>query len=82
MGGTELEKRRNKDKKRGEKHMCRSREDENAPAYIPLQEGSKTTGNMTVSDFRERNVGVETRTAATGGREGDGQAGWNERAAQ
>lgn len=41
------------------------REDENALTYIPLQEGSKTTGNMIVGDFRERNVGVETRTTAT-----------------
>lgn len=33
--------------------------------YIPAQEGSRTTGNTIVGVFRERNVGVETRTTAT-----------------
>lgn len=41
------------------------REDENVLTYIPLQEGSKTTGNLIVGDFRERIVGAETRTTAT-----------------
>lgn len=63
-----MEKRRNKDKKRGgegEKSTCVDmlREDENALTYIPRQEGSKTTGNMIVGDFRERNAGAETTTA-------------------
>lgn len=39
--------------------------DENAPTDIPPQEGSRTAGSMIVGDFRERNVGVETRTTAT-----------------
>lgn len=65
-----MEKMRNKDKKRGgegEKstRVDMLREDENVLTYIPLQEGSKTTGNLIVGDFRERNVGAETRTTAT-----------------
>lgn len=70
MGGTEMEKRRNKDKKRGwegEKStgVDMLREDKNALTYIPLQEGRKTTGNIVVGEFRERDVGVETRTTTT-----------------
>lgn len=47
------------------------REDEIVLTYIPLQEGRKTTGNMIVGDFTERNVGAETRTIVTQ-REGKG----------
>lgn len=41
------------------------REHEIVLTYIPLQEGGKTTGNMIVGDFTERNVGAETRTVVT-----------------
>lgn len=63
-----MEKRRNKDKERGgeaEKSTQMLKGDENSLTYIPPQEGSRTVGSMIVSDFRDRNVGVETRTTAT-----------------
>lgn len=62
--------------------------DETALTYIPGGDGSKTTGNMIVGDFTERNVGAETRAIETqkegrdGGREGDVQAGREETGAQ
>lgn len=60
------------------------RVDETALTYIPGGDGSKTTGNMIVGDFTERNVGAETRAIETqkGGREGDVQAGREETGAQ
>lgn len=57
------------------------RADETALTYIPGGDGSKTTGNMIVGDFTERNVGAETRAIETqkegrkGGREGERCAG-------
>lgn len=80
-----MKKRRNKDKERGgevEKSTCGDmlRGDEKALTYIPPEEGSKTTGNMIVGDFRERKCGCRDKNdSKTGGREGEVQAGLNER---
>lgn len=53
------------------------RVDETALTYIPGGDGSKTTGNMIVGGFTERNVGAETRAIETQkrGREGKRCAG-------